>query len=77
MDLEGRIKEAEKDFIENRGFAAKYIGLSVYGYTELMREQAVRLGKGDTTWDQDFTNYEGLDVLVSQDQGFPEFVLMA
>lgn len=77
MDLEGRIKEAERSFIENRGSPAKYLGLSVYGYAELMREQAVRLGKGDTTWDQDFTNYEGLEVLVSQDQGFPEFVLMS
>lgn len=77
MDLEERIKEEEKKFIKTRGFPAKFLGLSVYGYTELMREQAVRLGKGDNTWDEDFTDYEGLQVLVSQDQSFPEFVLMA
>ena len=77
MDLESRIKESEKDFIKKRGSAAKFIGLSVYGYAELMREMAVRLGSSDDVWSKDFTNYEGLQVLVSQDQGFPEFILMA
>lgn len=76
MYLEERIKIDEKKFMETKGYAPSYIALSVYGYTELIRETAVREGKSDKEWDNDLNWYEGLQVLVSQDISFPEFILL-
>lgn len=76
MDLEGRIREAEKKFMQENGRAARYIALNVYGYTELIRETAVREGKSDNEWNNDLNYYVGLHVLVSQDPSFPEFILL-
>lgn len=77
MSFEGVIKDAELRFIKTNGYPPKYLLLNMYGYMKLKQETAVRLGKDDLEWDDDFSNYEGLHVLVSQDQGFDEFVLTA
>lgn len=73
--LEKRIISAEKKFIDQRKTAPRFLLLSMVGYLELKQEVAVRTGKESLEWDDDFTFYEGMNVLVSQDQEFEEFVL--